>query len=34
VNLIADYDGTNAMKNRYVFAPGIDESILWYVGAG
>jgi RHS repeat-associated protein len=34
VNLIADYDGTNAMKNRYVFAPGNDEPILWYVGAG
>ncbi len=34
VNAIADYDGSNALQHRYVFAPGIDQPIVQYDGGG
>src|SRR6185503_19537551 len=34
VNLIADYDGSNALQHRYVFGPGTDEPIVEYSSTG
>jgi hypothetical protein len=34
VDLVAEYDGSNAMLRRYVHGPGDDDPILWYEGAG
>jgi RHS repeat-associated protein len=34
VNPIAEYDATNSLLRRYVDAPGIDQPIVWYEGAG
>jgi RHS repeat-associated protein len=34
VNMIAEYNGSNALQRRFVFAPGIDQPILQYEGAG
>lgn len=34
VDLIAEYNGSNAMLRRYVHGPGIDEPIVWYEGSG
>lgn len=34
INLIAEYDATNAMVRRYVHGPGSDEPIVWYEGGG
>jgi RHS repeat-associated protein len=34
VDLIAEYDGANALLRRYVHGPGIDEPLVWYEGAG
>ena len=33
-NLIADYDGSNALQHRYVFGPGFDAPIVEYAGSG
>ncbi|QNG45754.1 RHS repeat domain-containing protein [Sphingobium yanoikuyae] len=33
-DLIAEYNGSNAMTRRYVHGPGDDEPIVWYEGAG
>jgi RHS repeat-associated protein len=32
--VIADYDGSNALQHRYVFAPGIDQPIVQYDASG
>jgi RHS repeat-associated protein len=34
LNMIAEYDGSNALQRRFVFAPGIDQPILQYEGTG
>jgi RHS repeat-associated protein len=34
VDLIAEYDGSNAMVRRYVHGPGTDEPLVWYEGSG
>jgi RHS repeat-associated protein len=34
VDLIAEYDGANAVLRRYVHGPGIDEALVWYEGSG
>jgi RHS repeat-associated protein len=31
--MIAEYNGSNALQRRYVFAPGVDQPIVWYEGA-
>jgi RHS repeat-associated protein len=33
-DLIAEYNGSNAMLRRYVHGPGADESLVWYEGSG
>jgi RHS repeat-associated protein len=33
-NLLAEYDGSNALLRRYVFGPTVDEPIVWYEGSG
>ncbi len=33
-DLIAEYNGSNAMLRRYVHGPGTDEPIVWYEGSG
>lgn len=33
-DLIAEYDGSNAMLRRYVHGPGSDEPLVWYEGSG
>jgi RHS repeat-associated protein len=33
-NLIAEYDGSNALQRRYVWGPGVDEPLVWYEGSG
>ena len=32
--MIAEYDGSNALQRRYVFGPGSDEPLVWYEGTG
>lgn len=32
-NLIAEYNGSNAVQRRYVHGPGIDNPIVWYEGS-
>src|SRR5690242_16438944 len=34
LDIIAEYDGSNALQRRYVFGPGTDEAIIWYEGSG
>ncbi len=34
VDLIAEYNGTNALQRRYVHGPSTDNPILWYEGTG
>jgi len=34
VDMIGEYDGSNALQRRYVFGPGTDEAIVWYEGSG
>jgi RHS repeat-associated protein len=34
VNMIAEYDGSNALQRRFVFGPGMDEPIVQYEGSG
>jgi RHS repeat-associated protein len=33
-DLIAEYNGSNAMLRRYVHGPGADEPLVWYEGSG
>ena len=33
MDLIAEYDGSNAMLRRYVHGPGTDEPLVWYEGS-
>jgi RHS repeat-associated protein len=33
LNMIAEYGSSNALQRRYVFAPGLDQPIVWYEGA-
>jgi len=33
-NMVAEYDGSNILQRRYVFAPGMDQPIIWYEGSG
>jgi RHS repeat-associated protein len=33
VDLVAEYDGANALQRRYVHGPGVDEPLVWYEGA-
>lgn len=33
VDLIAEYNGSNAVQRRYVHGPGIDNPIAWYEGS-
>ena len=33
-NLIAEYDGGNALLRRYVHGPGSDNPLVWYEGSG
>lgn len=33
-NLVAEYNGSNALLRRYVFGPGEDEPLVWYEGTG
>ncbi len=33
-DMIAEYDGSNALQRRYVHGPGADEPIVWYEGTG
>jgi RHS repeat-associated protein len=34
LDAIAEYDGSNALQRRFVFAPGIDQPIVQYEGTG
>jgi RHS repeat-associated protein len=34
LDLIAEYDGANALLRRHVHGPGIDQPIVWYEGSG
>jgi RHS repeat-associated protein len=34
LNLIAEYDGANALQRRYVHGAGVDQPLVWYEGAG
>jgi RHS repeat-associated protein len=34
MNLIAEYNGSNALLRRYVFGPDTDEPVVWYEGSG
>ncbi|NJM49971.1 MAG: RHS repeat protein [Sphingomonadales bacterium] len=34
LDLIAEYNGSNALQRRYVHGPGADEPLLWYEGSG
>ncbi len=33
-DLVAEYDGTNALQRRYVHGPGADEPVVWFEGSG
>ena len=33
IDLIGEYDGSNAVQRRYVHGPGIDNPIAWYEGS-
>jgi RHS repeat-associated protein len=33
VDLIGEYNGSNAVQRRYVHGPGVDEPIVWYEGS-
>ena len=33
-DMIAEYNGSNALQRRTVHGPGIDEPLVWYEGAG
>jgi RHS repeat-associated protein len=33
-DMIAEYNGSNALLRRYVHGPGIDEPLVWYEGTG
>lgn len=33
LNMLAEYNGSNTLLRRYVFAPGLDQPIVWYEGA-
>jgi len=33
-DLIAEYNGSNALLRRYVHGPGTDEPLVWYEGSG
>jgi hypothetical protein len=32
-DMIAEYNGSNALQRRYVHGPGSDEPIMWYEGS-
>ena len=34
LEMIAEYNGADALQRRYVFGPGIDEPLVWYEGSG
>ncbi len=34
VQVIGEFDGSNALQRRYVFGPGINEPLVWYEGSG
>jgi RHS repeat-associated protein len=34
IDLIAEYNGSNALQRRFVHGPGADEPIAWYEGSG
>ncbi|WP_227340109.1 RHS repeat-associated core domain-containing protein [Sphingopyxis sp. P8] len=34
IDLIAEYNASNAVQRRYVHGPGIDNAIVWYEGSG
>jgi RHS repeat-associated protein len=34
INLIAEYNSSNALQRRYVFGPGTNEPLVWYEGTG
>ncbi|MCW2404397.1 RHS repeat-associated protein [Sphingobium sp. B1D7B] len=34
LNLIAEYNASNALQRRYVHGPGTDDPIVWYEGSG
>jgi RHS repeat-associated protein len=34
VNMIGEYNGSNALQRRFVPGPGTDEPIVWYEGSG
>jgi RHS repeat-associated protein len=34
MELIAEYNGSNALLRRYVHGPGADEPLVWYEGSG
>jgi RHS repeat-associated protein len=34
LNMAAEYNSTNALQRRFVFAPGLDQPIVWYEGTG
>ncbi|MEQ1707980.1 MAG: RHS repeat-associated core domain-containing protein [Terricaulis sp.] len=33
-DMIAEYNGANALQRRFVHGPGVDEPLVWYEGAG
>lgn len=33
LSMLAEYNGSNALQRRYVFAPGLDQPIVWYEGS-
>jgi RHS repeat-associated protein len=33
-NLIAEYNGSDALQRRYVYGPGMNEPLVWYEGTG
>ncbi len=34
VDMIGEYNGSNALLRRYVHGPGMDEPLVWYEGSG
>ena len=34
LDLIAEYDGCNALQRRYVHGPGTTQPLVWYEGTG
>ena len=34
LDMVGEFDASNALQRRYVFGPGMDEPLVWYEGSG